>query len=64
MRLCPWDYPGMNSGSGFPFSPPGDLSDPGIEPASMSPAVAGRFFTTGTVSEAPLCLYEVLFFFF
>ena len=29
--------------SGLPFPPPGDLPDPGIEPAS--PAVAGRFFT-------------------
>ena len=27
---------------------PGDLPDPGIEPASLkSPALAGRFFTTG-----------------
>ena len=33
--------------SGLPFSPPGDLLDPGIEPTfSVSPAVAGRFFTT------------------
>ena len=30
--------------SGLPFPPPGDLPDPGIEP--MSPAMAGRFFTT------------------
>ena len=29
---------------GFPFSPPRDLPDPGIEP--RSPALAGRFFTT------------------
>ena len=29
--------------SGLPFIPPGNLSDPGIEPAS--PAFAGRFFT-------------------
>ena len=28
----------------LPFPPPGDLSDPGLEP--MSPALAGRFFTT------------------
>ena len=33
--------------SGLPFPPPGDLSDPGIEPTSpASPSVAGRFFTT------------------
>ena len=30
--------------SGLPFPPPGDLSDPGIEPTS--PALTGRFFTT------------------
>ena len=29
--------------SGLPVLSPGDLSDPGIEPAS--PALAGRFFT-------------------
>ena len=30
--------------SGLPFPSPGDLHDPRIEP--MSPALAGRFFTT------------------
>ena len=30
--------------SGLPFPAPGDLSDPGIE--AVSPAFAGRFFTT------------------
>ena len=35
--------------SGLPFSPPGDLPDPGIEPVSLvSPALAGGFFTTAT----------------
>ena len=28
----------------LPFSPPGDLPDPGIEP--KSPALSGGFFTT------------------
>ena len=33
--------------SGLPCSPPGDLSDLGIEPTSLkSPALAGGFFTT------------------
>ena len=33
--------------SGLPFPSPGDLPDPGIEPASLvSPALAGGFFTT------------------
>ena len=40
--------------SGFPCSPPGDLPDSGIKPASLaSPALAGRFFTTTTTWEAP-----------
>ena len=30
--------------SGLPFPSPGDLPDPGIKP--ISPALAGRFFTT------------------
>ena len=35
--------------SGLPFPPPGDLPDPEVEPESlMSPALAGRFFTTST----------------
>ena len=33
--------------SGFPCSPPEDLPDPGIKPMPLlSPALAGRFFTT------------------
>ena len=35
--------------SGLPFPSPGDLSDPGIKP--VSPALAGRFFTTGPPEE-------------
>ena len=35
--------------SGLPFPPPGHLPDPGIEP--VSPALAGRFFTTSTTWE-------------
>ena len=35
--------------SGLPCLPPGDLPNPGIKPTSLkSPALAGRFFTTGT----------------
>ena len=56
-----WSLPGSPSmrfsrqeyWSGLPGPPPGDLPDPGIEPASlMSPALAGRFFNTGTIWEA------------
>ena len=38
--------------SGLSCPPPGDLSSPGIEPAS--PAPAGRFFTTSVTCEAQL----------
>jgi len=50
--------------SGLPCPPPGDLPDPGIKPTSfMSPAFAGRFFTTSAVWEAPSnSYYEILMF--
>ena len=38
-------FPRQEYGSGLPFSSQEDLSDPGIEPASLaSPTLAGRFF--------------------
>ena len=38
---------------GLPFLSPGDLPDPGIEPASLvSPALAGRFLTTSATWQA------------
>ena len=41
--------------SGLPFAAPGDLPNPGIEPTSLiSPALAGRFFTTSVPWEAPV----------
>ena len=39
--------------SGLPFPIPGDLPDPGIEPeSSATPALPGKFFTTGATREA------------
>ena len=39
--------------SEVPFPTPGDLPDPAIEPQSLvSPALAGRFFTTSATWEA------------
>jgi len=36
-------------GSGWPFPPPGDLPNPGMEPtSSASPALEGGFFTTAS----------------
>ena len=41
--------------SGLPCPPPGDLPDPGMEPASLtSPALASVFFTTSTTREGQL----------
>ena len=43
--------------SGLLFPSPGDVHNPGIEPVSlMSPALAGRIFTTNTTWKAP-CIY-------
>ena len=40
--------------SGLLCPPPGDLPDPGIEPASLTyPALADRFFTSNATWEAP-----------
>ena len=40
--------------SGLPFPSPGDLSNPGIEPMfPMSPALAGRFFSTAPPGKPP-----------
>ena len=41
--------------SGLPFPSPGDLPDPGIEPAS--PALAGKFFTTEPSRKPPNEVY-------
>ena len=48
--------------NGLPFLPPGDLPDPGIEPASLaSPALAGVFFTTAPpgkpIYHVCVCVY-------
>ena len=44
-------FPRQGYLSGLPFSTPGDLPDPGIE--LMSPALAGRFFTTEPPGKPP-----------
>ena len=53
--LCPWDFPGKNTGVGVSFPAPEDLPDPGIKPTFLaSPALADGFFTTGANWEAHL----------
>ena len=47
---------------GLLFPSPGDLPNSGIEPVSlMSPALAGKFFTTGATWEAPVITDPVKF---
>ena len=51
--------------SGLPCPPPGDLPNPGIEPSSlMSPALAGRFFTTSTTWKAQAFSRTIVIYFF
>ena len=46
-------FPRQEYWSGLPFPPPGDLSDPGIKPTSLTPpALAVGFFTSRTTWEA------------
>ena len=47
--------------SGLPCPPPGDLPDPGTESVSpMSPALAGRFFTTEPPGKPQLLPWTLL----
>ena len=51
-------FPRQEYCSVLPFPTLGNLPNPGTEPVSpVSPALAGRFFTTIAVWEAPTCLY-------
>ena len=46
------EFPRQEYWSELPFSSPGDLPDPGIEPTSLeSLALANRFFTTEPPAE-------------
>ena len=45
-------FPRQECWSGLPFPSPGDLPNPGIEPAS--PKLAGGFFTAGRPGKPPL----------
>ena len=48
-------FPRQENWSELPCPPPGDLSDPGVEPVSlMPPALVGGFLTTSTTWEAHL----------
>ena len=46
------EFPRQGYWSGLPLLIPGDLPDPGIKPTSLlSPALAGRFFTTAPLKQ-------------
>ena len=50
-------FPRQKYWSGLPCPPPGDLSDPKIEPLSLtSPALTGGFFTTSATWEVQISL--------
>ena len=47
--FLPMEFSRQEYWSRSPFSTPGDLPNPGIEPESLaSPTLAGRFFITST----------------
>ena len=53
-------FPRQEYWSGLPFPPPEDLPDPGIKPMSpVSPALAGRFFTTEPPGKPFILLLQV-----
>ena len=52
MLLCPWNFPGKNTGVGCHFLLPGDLPNPGTEP--VSPAPAGGLFTNELAGKPQL----------
>ena len=55
--LCPWNFPGKNTGADCHFLLPGDLLNPGIEPMSFaSLALAGGFFTTAPKSKQEMVI--------
>ena len=47
--------------SGLPFPPPGDLSNPGIKPASLAfPTLAVRFFTSAPPGKPLRIIQKVI----
>ena len=52
-------FPRQEYWSELSFPSPGDLPDPGIE--SMSPALAGEFFTTETPGKPGIDMYTLVY---
>ena len=53
--LCPWNFPGKNTGVGCHALLPGDLPDPEDELESLS-CIDWGFFTSGATREAPVII--------
>ena len=58
--LCPWDFPGKKTGVGCPALLQVIFPTQGFNQHLMSPALAGRFFTTRATGEAPFMGVETL----
>ena len=52
--LCPWDYPGKNTGVGCHFLLQGIFPTQGLNPHLKSPELAGGLLTTSTTWKALL----------
>ena len=51
--FCLWDFPGENTGVGYPFPSPGDIPDPGSE--SIASCIGSQvLYHCATRAEAPL----------
>ena len=55
--LSPWDSSRKNTGVGLAFPTPGDVPDPGIEPASLTISCR-QVLTTSTTWEAQIIEYR------
>ena len=57
--LCPWRFSRQEYWSGFPFPPPGDLHDPGVEP--KSPALQAVSLPTELLGKTLAQLYATIY---
>ena len=57
--LCPWDSPGKNTGVGCHFIIQGIFLTQGSNLCLLSPALAGRFFTTALPGKPQVCIKQL-----